>query len=43
MKKKIKKTLKKTMIFAVTVCVMLIGAVFCGILPIKKIKEKMKK
>ncbi len=42
MKKKVKKVLKKTMIFAVTVCAMLTGAVFCGILPIRKMKEKLK-
>ena len=39
MEKKVKKALKKTMLFAVTICTMLTGAVLCGILPIKKSKR----
>lgn len=42
MRKRIKKTLKKTMIFAVTVCTMITGAVVLSILPWAKIKEKIK-
>ena len=42
MRKRIKKALKKTMIFAVTVCTMLTGAVVLSILPWVKIREKIK-
>ena len=42
MKKKIKKALKKTVKFAVTVCTMITGAVVLSILPWAKIKEKIK-
>ena len=42
MKKKIKKALKKTMIFTVTICIMLTGAAVLSILPWVKIKEKIK-
>ena len=42
MRKRIKKTLKKTMIFAVTVSTMLAGAGVLSILPWVKISEKIK-
>ena len=43
MKKKIRKALKKTMKFAVTICTILTGAILLGILPFEKIKEKLKR